>query len=222
MENYILYSYLKWHKDNKKSTIKEVLKLPIVAKILLLILVLSLVIGSIMAFMNNEYTWIPILIETITCIISYFYTERFQIKNSMDNYEKYKKYCLDLYGWLNTFSIRTKDDIFEIKKRIELNYQQMQSDIEKKRQRIDKWMQILIIPIVLAIVNNLIDKQTDINKLLEYITSLVFLVAVAYVSIYSIITIINIFTQQRIKQFQNLADDLQGVIDIKFGISNNE
>lgn len=80
MENYILNNYLKWHKDNKKSTIKEVIKLPIVAKILLLILGLSLGTGSIMAFMNNEYIWIICGCSCICFYLQYHNYNRLVLK----------------------------------------------------------------------------------------------------------------------------------------------
>lgn len=220
MENYLFYAYLKWQKENKENTIYKLFKMPILAKILLVILFLTAILSFVFIFNNMLIaSVINMLIESTCCIITFFYTERLQTKNCNDGFTKYEAYCFKLYAWINSFSISKEDEIIAIRKRIIKKAETLKSDDSKQKDKVEKWLQILVIPIVLAVVNNVINNQTDISLIITYVISILILFVTIYVVIYTVLAIKNVFSKKRINQYQCFANDLQGILDVKFGIN---
>lgn len=223
MNNYLFYSYLKWQKDNNDSSIKKLLKLPKPAIVLLILLSISCITTIILLFIQLSLSYIALAFEFIIVVITFFYSERMLIKTSINNLESYRNYCFKLYTWICTFSVTEKEDINELMNRILESKNNLAIIKVRQLERIDRWMQVLVIPIVLAIVNNLISKQTDINQVTVYILTILALFATIYFFIYAAIAAMNIFNKKKINQYQIFADDLQGIIDVKFGmLSGND
>ncbi len=223
MNNYLFYSYLKWQKDNNDSSIKKLLKLPKPAIVLLILLSISCITTIILLFIQLSLSYIALAFEFIIVVITFFYSERMLIKTSINNLESYRNYCFKLYTWICTFSVTEKEDINELMNRILESKNNLAIIKVRQLERIDRWMQVLVIPIVLAIVNNLISKQTDINQVTVYILTILALFATIYFFIYAAIAAMNIFNKKKINQYQSFADDLQGIIDVKFGmLSGND
>ena len=89
MEWILYYSYRKFRKDNLESIPRRLLRLPVPAIILLCI---STIAGFVFAFIPaiKIFTWIPVGIQLICCVVLYFYTEVYQVKVSYESLADYR------------------------------------------------------------------------------------------------------------------------------------
>ena len=99
----------------------------------------------------------------------------------------------------------------------------LQIKIDKKYDDLKKINQILIIPIILAIIKALWDSTSNISVLME--TSLIAIMI--YLTIYAVtiaaIALINYDIVRQKDKLQSFVDDLQGIIDVMdtFALSDN-
>ena len=99
----------------------------------------------------------------------------------------------------------------------------LQIKIDKKYDDLKKLNQILIIPIILAIIKALWDSTSNISVLME--TSLIAIMI--YLTIYAVtiaaIALINYDIVRQKDKLQSFVDDLQGIIDVMdtFALSDN-
>lgn len=221
MENYLFYGYLKWQKDNKKNT-KRKSVVPIIGKILFGLIIISFISAIVLALIKSTVSYVPICIQLLCYVLMFFYTELLLTNNSSAYYNNHKEYCEKLYLFIDSFSITEKEEIAEMRNRILAKLIKIKSDTEKRKKRLDKWMQILVIPIALAILNNMINNQTDLNTVYKYIFSIIAMFIMIYLTVYAILIITNAINKMRQNQYQCFCDDLQGVIDCKFGITSTK
>jgi hypothetical protein len=74
----------------------------------------------------------------------------------------YKKYCGEINAWLRTTGlIINEKNLKEIITRVNRDVKSLEEKRFKCRDRIEKWIQILIIPILLAIFSEMIREKTD-------------------------------------------------------------
>ena len=218
MNEYLFYSYLKWQKENKDSTIKKLFQLPKSAIIIMIVFIIISISGLILSIKQSGLAYVAILFQFIVLFIFIIYSERILINISMTNLERYRNYCIKLYTWISEFSISEKDDINELMNRIIDSMNNLIKIQDKQKEKIERWMQVLVIPIILAIVNNIISSKTDISIVTAYILTILALFASIYLLICFVILVRNIMNKMRINQYQSFIEDLQGIIDVKFGI----
>lgn len=219
MHTILFDSYRKYQKENKGKFFKVISKLPIGAKFLLGGLVVSFI-YSILAiffpFFKNTY-FVSLISQVILCVSSYFYTENFQIKNSDVRFLVYKEYCAEIQQWLVECGIVvTKENITEIMLRIEKEIGKSEKQRATTRERIEKWIQILIIPILLAVFSAIIRAQTDLTVLFTYTLAFLIVIgslALAFINCYNIF---DFFKKRKLEQLKSLCNDLQGVLDCQF------
>ena len=96
-------------------------------------------------------------------------------------------------------------------------------EIEKsERQRIttqehiEKWMQILIIPILLAVFSVIINGQTDLEILLEY--TIVFFIILGSIAcmLFNCYNFLGFYKKRKLEQMKSFYSDLQGILDFQF------
>ena len=163
----------------------------------------------------------------ILCISLYFYTENFQIKNSDVRFLVYKEYCDEIQQWLVECGIVvTKENITELMLRIEKEIGKAEKQRATTRERIEKWIQILIIPILLAVFSAIIRAQTDLTVLFTYTLAFLIVIgsmALAFINCYNIF---DFFKKRKLEQLKSLYNDLQGVLDCqlenKLFLKNND
>ena len=93
MEQILYKNYLKYLKEKKTPLYKVLLSIPKCAAGLLMALVLLCAISLMFLCVEElrQYFIIPLAVETIFCIIAYFYSEHYEINNSekhMNNFIK--------------------------------------------------------------------------------------------------------------------------------------
>ena len=146
----------------------------------------------------------------------YYVQEKREIKYSRERYNDFLKTTYDLFAWLSTFDIKTKEDIELIKNRLidDLNKRD-----ELKRQRsekIDKWMQTLIVPLILAIVTSFVSNKTDIEVLMGYVLAFLAFVGIVYAGVWVIRSVHGFWDNRKRDKIEYLIDDLQSIIDVVF------
>ena len=115
METYIFNCYSKWIKDREGSIIKQMSRLTIFARILIVSLVVALV-GIIVTYIlmynmviDQIYLLIFLGVEGLIAFITYIYTSRYEVAHSYTSLSQYKGYCkkLTFLGETMTMTKRT-------------------------------------------------------------------------------------------------------------------
>lgn len=219
MESILFDSYRKYQKEQKDNFIKAIFKLPLLAQIFLAIIVLCLIYSVLVVFVP----WLRVAygyclaVEVLTCVALYFYTENFQIKTSDSRLFVYQEYCEKIKQWLASVGVNvTPENVTEIMKRTNKHIALLEKKRKERRDRIDRWIQILIIPILLAIFSAVIKEQTDLSLLLVYAVTMIVTIASIGLAFLNIYNIIDFFQKRKLEQMKSFAEDLQGILDCHF------
>ena len=226
MEFYIFNSYLKYKKENSPSIFKAMKRTPIFLWIILGLAVICSILGTVFSFIDG-LAWLFFvfsLAEIIFTFTAFVLQERWEIKHSDMELEEFKTSSIELYNWLSNLSITSQADIELLLERLN-DYRGGQIEKrEKQNNKIDKWMQTLIIPLILAIITALISNQADIESVLIFIFFMLAIVAMIYGLIWLVRSVVGILQTQRRNKLDYFITDLQGVLDVVFifNRSNNE
>lgn len=224
MEWILYYSYLKFRKDNMESIPRRLARLPALVIVLFCLLCISMIAGLIVSLIatNKIFAWIPIGIEFLCCIIIYFYTENYQMRMSDVKLGDYQVYCGEVYKWLESCSFSSKEEIQEIRNRLQSYIVKTEADRKYKKESVDKWLQVLVIPVILAVLSVLINQQAGFEYALSYAFSIIFVFLLIYGAIWGVRRVKYFFSERKLDQIQYFADDLQGVLDTQFKVGREE
>lgn len=219
METILFDSYRKYQKEQKDKFIKAIFKLPLWAQIFLAIIVICLVYSVLVVFvpcLRVAYGYC-LAVEVLTCVALYFYTENFQIKTSDSRLFVYQEYCEKIKHWLDSVGVNvTPESITEIMTRTNKHIDLLEKKRKERRDRIDRWIQILIIPILLAIFSAVIKEQTDLSLLLVYAVTMIVVIASIGLAFLNVYNTIDFFQKRKLEQMKSFAEDLQGILDCQF------
>lgn len=216
MHTILFDNYRQYQKETRGNIVKAFRRLPIPAIIIFLTIAATIIYAILSIFiecLQQWYVWC-LLLEVIAGIVLFFYTEYYQINTSSIRLQGYKKYCAEILDWLKTTGlIINEKNLKEIISRVNRDVKSLEEKRHKRRDRIEKWIQILIILILLAIFSEMIREKTDVSVLIAY--ALVLLVslgslALAFLCCYNII---DFFQKRKLEQLKSFSKDLQGVID---------
>ena len=215
METYLFYAYLKYAKKNKQSFWPKLLSRPVSVIIFFSLTLLSGVCGAIFAFLGwSIAALIGMVGEIVFGILFYNCFEKYHIDFCVEEYDKYKDYCLKLYKWIKQFGVQNRDEVQMLHDRVQTKIICLKEEEEHRKSRNDRWLQTLIIPIILAIITAVIANQKSIETVLTYVLTILMIFAIIY-GLLIMITNIGVFPQKRqIRQMECFASDLQGVIDL--------
>lgn len=197
---------------------------PIIIALFIVILisaVLSFVAQAISA--NSILCWILMAVELGSTIVLGFYSEKRSVDNSTENMNEYINECQMLYKEVFQNYFKSKEQLNILLDRANDEIAKLQIKIDKKYDDLKKINQILIIPIILAIIKALWDSTSNISVLME--TSLIAIMI--YLTIYAVtiaaIALINYDIVRQKDKLQSFVDDLQGIIDVMdtFALSDN-
>ena len=223
MEYHILNNYLKYQKEHSPSLMKELKKVPLHMLIITGLAILCAIVGSIFAFTENlkHIFWLFVLLEVVFAYILFISLDKWTIKHSDIELLDFKTYHKELYEWLKSISISSKEHIEILINRFNDILDGQIKEKEKRSDKIDKWMQTMIIPVVLAIITGIISAQKDIEEILVYTFSLIALIIMIYGVIWIIRSIIGIFQKKGQNNIEYFLCDLEAILDVMF-IFNNE
>ena len=209
MLNLILKIYINYKKENFKKVWKRIRQLPIHIIALFIVILISAVLSfaakAISA--NSILCWILMAVELGSTIVLGFSSEKHSVDNSTENMNEYINECQILYKEVFQNYFKSKEQLNILLDRANDEIAKLQIKIDKKYDDLKKLNQILIIPIILAIIKALWDSTSNISVLME--TSLIAIMI--YLTIYAVtiaaIALINydiVRQKDKLQQFLNL------------------
>lgn len=216
METYMFYNYLKWKKESKNDTFNKFLKFPLLSKIAIILMITSGLLSFIMLFFSEIISFIFIIIELALGVINFIHSEKMHIDNSPQKFQNFKNYCKELRIWLESFEFLQEEQISIMQKRINNIVAEAKAKSKSRKESAEKWLQILIIPIILAVANSIINSQTDLNDIISNIVSLLIIFLCIYSIAISFVSVFSFIDNWQISKYEKFSNDLQSVLDIEF------
>lgn len=219
MELLLYRSYLKYLKDNRVPMSKAFKKMPKTMVSLLIILLLSAI--SVIVVICIEkiriYFYAAIAIEVIIAFAVFLYGQHYEIKNSDQDIKKYKTYCTNLFLWLSNTSVSVeRKDIIELKNRM---VNRLEKHEQKQQRTYDvaiRFIQVLIIPIVLTVLTVVLNKQIDISLIFAYGFIAIMILSFLAVTSFGFISFFNLIRKNESEKMKSFVNDLQGILDTQF------
>ena len=214
MEEYLFYNYLKYLKDNDKTFWKGLFKLPWWIIVLFFSIIIVLVLSIIYAVFNCAIgALISVFIACVLSIVIHFVVANYRIEFSEERLAEYKKHCIDVLDWLKNNDIHSEEEITSILERVKNNIGVQKDELYKKSEVTFKWMQTLIIPIIIVAFTAMLSSYDDVQIIVYLALSAIFVFALLYSVFGSIKSIVLLPSKRRVEQMQCFANDLQGVLD---------
>lgn len=214
MHNMLFYNYLKVQNSNKQNFLKDLLKTPLSAKLLLLALIVTGFSVFISVYINKTAYFIALLLEIVLCLIVHIYTERFTINNSDIRIEDYINRSKETLAWLKGIGVVvTNENIEDILQRTIKTIEKMENKRSGWINRIEKWIQVILIPVALSIFSYLLDNTSNWENIIYNSVAIVFLVLTIIVVVACFFNVCSFFNKRKIEQYKYFAHDLQGVLD---------
>ena len=219
MELLLYRSYLKYLKDNRVPMSKAFKKMPKTMVALLIILLLSAI--SVIVVICIEkiriYFYAAIAIEVIIAFAVFLYGQHYEIKNSDQDIKKHKTYCTNLFLWLTNTSVSVeRKDVIELKNRM---VNRLEKHEQKQQRTYDvaiRFIQVLIIPIVLTVLTVVLNKQIDISLIFAYGFIAIMILSFLAVTSFGFISFFNLIRKNESEKMKSFVNDLQGILDTQF------
>lgn len=215
MDNYILNCYMKWLKDRNGSIKKQLSRLTVTAIVLIILLCLIMIVGIVFCCLQSELIIIPAIAEVIVGIISYVYTDRFEIKYSSSKFKTYKEHCSSLKKMLATEGIINDDFISEIINRFTKKIDSIEAKAEKNYENLNRFMQVLVIPLAAAVLGTGLKLGTDMQVTILYGAIIIVAILISYAAAFTAVTMYNVIIKSRQNKYRQLVEDLQSILDLE-------
>lgn len=213
-KNYLLY--LTQNSSKITDVIKKSSKIIIILLVALSIAVLFALITIILEPLRRYY-FAALIIEIVISIINFTYGQRYEINNSLTNINTYKAYCNDLYAWLSSILTNsTKENIADIKNRIDNHIKKHEQHQQKIFEVLFRFVQVLIIPVILTILAVIMENEVDINMIFTYGIFAILIPSFLAVTLFGSISFINLFQKSKYEKMKSFSNDLQGILDTQF------
>ena len=216
MDERIFNCYLKYQKSNNPDIFKKLKSLPKNLRILMLLLVGSIFWGIVSSFFKSETASVVFLfLNAVLSFVFYWRFENYRIKISDKSIEKHKEYCLNIANWLKTFDIETDEHIQIVYKRITERISKNNDEREKSVNRVEKWVQVLLVPILICIISEIIKSDADVSVAIANSFVVILISALVFSLIY-ISRFLKWFPNKReTAQMQYFAEDLRSILDYR-------
>ena len=219
MELLLYRSYLKYLKDNKAPVSEALKKIPKVMLGLLIALLLSVICAVVVLCIERirRYFFVPLGVEAIVSLIVFSYSQHYETKNSDKDIKEHKKYCEALYIWLKNFLISVEPkDIVELKSRIDSRLKKHAETQQRTTDIIMRFIQTLIIPVILTVLTVILNNQIDISVILAYSIVAIMLLCFFIVTIFGSVAFINLIRKNEYEKMNSFSKDLQSILDTQF------
>lgn len=219
MDEILFDGYRKYQKGLRGNIIKTVLRLPVGAIIIVALAFTSMVLSYVFQFVELCQWLSPVffLVEILTCISSHFYIENFRIRTSDKRLVSYYEYCHSLYTWIKSTEITASEQNIQIiLDRVEKRIALLEGKRKHAQDTIWHIVNILIIPLLLAIFSSWMKDQTNLPDLIAASLSIIFFVGSIGLLVYLLYNVFSIFQKHRIEQLRCFSEDLQGILDTQF------
>lgn len=179
MEKRLFNLYLKYIEESCPPVWERLAKIPkkLIAYLGCMIgfYLISIIFLPVAKCLNGTWSFVFSGLSIVFVILSIIFgcflfteTEKYEIDVSDNAMKDYWDYCYIIRNWFQKAFLSDKEknderinvEILEIKKRVDLYLQNQSETIDKRDARIDKWIQALAIPFILAIITSVIEKMT--------------------------------------------------------------
>lgn len=218
METLLFDSYRIFQKKYNGNIIRRFFKLPVLAIILFFSAIAS-VVGAITFTILDDtiHSLVCVGIEIITGIITFFYTENYQLKTIDKRLVVYRQYCADVHAWLfGTDFVVTPQNIQELLGRATRQIERQEKLSAKKSENIRHIVDVFLIPFLLAVFSLWMTGKTDLSVLITGALALFTVASALGMMVYFAYSILSFYRKHRLEQWRCFADDLQGVLDTQF------
>ena len=222
MDEYLFNCYLYWQRERYGNIFKQLHKISSVMRIILIttcILMLSAVVFIVLestGIIAANCSLLIMIISMILFIILKIYTDHYMVKNSYTHFDNYKEYCISFKDWLIEHGIEDKELVLTVIKRKKEALSIMDDRILKNNERVNKVMQILIIPVTLSMLGTILNIQTDTNLIIEIGVQFLILVLLMYLLCSFFVSVFNnVIIKQKQDNIIEFVNDLQSIIDLK-------
>lgn len=237
MEKRLFNLYLKHIKDTYGSTKKNT-KLPkkLIALLFTIIgtFVAAIVCLAIMKGQTGNFLTIfaiasvlLVVVSLVLCFVLFSATEKHEIETSEKTMKEYWEYCYSTREWFKKTFVAEKTskenidkNIQEVKDRLDSYLDAQLESANKRNDRIDKWIQALAIPFILALITGVLEYNSDMIEAVSTIFSIVVIFAYIISGIWIVWNIKKLFTKHRMEQLKYFSEDLQGALDCVKYFSN--
>lgn len=215
MENYILNCYTKWLKDKQGNILKRISKLTIVAIILIVLLFFTLGFAVFFLFTNNECVLYVAAFEVVLGVVSYIYTDKYEIKHSFNDFEKYKTHCTELKKMLINKTQINESFIPVIIARLQMKIDVLELKSKTNYEHVHKLMQLLVLPVILVMLEGIIGEQS-VEFAMGYGFTMISMLLIVYGILFGVISLYNgaVIKRQQ-EKYQQLVEDLQSILDLE-------
>lgn len=220
MENYILYLYKEWLKTREGGFLKQLTKLPVGAIVLLSLLLVTLIAMLVVVLVpkgEGDYMILSYVLmgaEVALGIIITIYSEKFLISHSKKNFVKYKTRCNELGGFLIGNGL-TIDFIPRLIENFNDRISEIEETIKHKHEAVNKFMEMLLIPISAIILGAMLDKDISVSDTLEFGLLGLLIVFLIYGVIVFATFLYDVVMRMPEDKYRQIAADLQSFLDFK-------
>lgn len=200
--------------------LKQVSKLTIGTIILLsflFVVLITMFVFILLSKVKSEYiniAYILMGVEGIIIIITSIYSERIQIIHSKKNFINYKAKCKEMEDFLKENSLSVEFVPFLIE-RLNDRISKIEEMIKHKHEVVNKFMEMLLIPVSALILGAMLDKEMPVTETLELGLLgflMVFLMYAVIIFMLFLYDTIMRFPENKYKQF---ISDWQDFLDFK-------
>ena len=217
MEQKYLYSYLQYQKENNKEKWKRLRRTPWYLWLFLVVLFVFLVTTVILSCVISNP--IPVLIleflELIAMCCTYFISENYMVETSKSTLQTYANTRKNLNEWLKSVHINNEDDKKLLLSRLKEYISLQEAKQERTADRRDKWLQVLVIPVILTLMTTIIANQKDVSSIIKSVITIMLIFGLVYGIIVFFRAVNELPIKRKINQMKCFADDLQSTMDME-------
>ena len=226
----ILNSYKKFKKENKKSLKNWIRDLKKSHKIFLTLFILLGIfsISMILCWLKSQKSKYLVASELgvvflLLCdFILIVNMNKNEIETSNDALIRTYKYYDEVLEWLKMIEYSKKNQIKQLCRQCENIIEKKELEKEKAKKYIDKIFIVFIAPALLVIISWILEGEGWAEECLIFVIALIVIGCIVYIMIMRIINEFLDFIYSDKKDLQQMANDLQGVLDRCFEIEEND
>ena len=222
MEQLLIYRSLDFQRQQFSQLGVKLKRIPFCIMALFAAVIVSTIFSPI-ALLSSWDRWIGIAAVVAGIIFALALSvsvENFCIKNSQKHMSRYWEYCSQLKDALSKANIHSREDIIEIRERLEKQIQNMHAERQASNAFYGKIAEIFAIPVILSIITTCIGQRNDIGEMVSIVVSILLAAGVLFSLWLLIRSVLRFPKKLRLEQITEFCNDLQGILDLeRFGTS---
>lgn len=222
MEYLVLNSYinLEKNKHNWKTILKKIPRPKIVCFLIMLISACCTVVFALQGEVLLEF--ISFAIEIIFAGIMTVIIQKECVINSNRDIKKQNDRYDEIKEWLKSIGFEEKNQIKQLCRRCEVEIESHKEKESKREKFLDKLFDFFLVPFFVAVISWIFNMEGSISEQIEIVTIVGTIGIVLYVLIYGTLDLFNPFIDKKYIKMYEMIKDIQGVLDRKFIIENED